>query len=112
MHGIDREGRFGFFSVADWLGSVWDSFPAPWALAPRKGKYYGTVITDARRVPILSVWESVGQTSARELEYYGSTLEEWEPCDTHWESELAVNLALSIIALRQDRSQDRSDDLT
>ncbi len=94
---------FGFADVKDWLASVILSFPAPWSLAQRKGKYYGTVILDARGVPILSFWEAKGDPSEREKEYFGAwTQEAWDDhcCDSHWESANTLTVAEHVIIMR------------
>ena len=104
---------WGFASMTDWLDSVILSFPAPWILGPRDGKYYGTEILDARGKKILSLWISVGDPSAREKEYFGDwTPEAWTEycCDSHWESEAALKLAEAIVALRNADSSWSSRD--
>lgn len=90
--------KFGFFSVKDWLESVLVSFPTPWLVRPRKGKYYGTVIEDARGIAILSFWEcgEMDMPSTREKENFGEWDEEsWQGylCDSHWESETSLSMA-------------------
>jgi hypothetical protein len=104
MHGIGSDGkRFGFSSVQDWFESVILSFPAPWVVADLKGKYYGTIIVDARGIPILSVWIASGELSFREKAKFGEwTPERWaEYCaDSHWESASSLAICDAIVALR------------
>lgn len=106
-HGVENiKGEitpFGFFSVKDWLESVILSFPAPWSIAPLHGKYYGTLILDARSVKILKFWDSNGDPSEREkAEWKHWTLEEWnaEVCDSHWESAATLERCRAVVALR------------
>ena len=106
---------FGFFSVKDWLSSVILSFPAPWSLMPREGKYYGTKIQDARGVPILTFWMAEGGPSDREKAAFGMdwTQEAWAEycCDCHWESESALVLAVDVIQVRNKCGTDCPDGL-
>jgi len=100
-----KPSRFGFSSVRDWFGSVVLSFPAPWALKPREGKFYGTEIEDARGVCILRVWLMAGGPSHREKARFGEWSEDaWADycCDSHWESVGSLALAESIVALRNE----------
>lgn len=94
---------FGYSSIVDWFSSILFSFPAPWKLAPRKGKYYGTVIMDARDKKIISFWENEGGPSTREKEYFGDwSPEAWDEwcCDSHWESVRSIEIANQLIAIR------------
>lgn len=93
--------RWGFADVLDWLESVILSFPAPWAVAELDGKYYGTIVKDARGVPILSFWMTEGQKpSVREKG--DMTDAEWSEycCDSHWESAAALVMAEKVVSLR------------
>lgn len=102
--------------MKNWFSSVIDSFPKPWSILPRASKYYGTVIQDARGLPILSFWEyDDGEPSQREKEYFGDwTPESWEEycSDSHWESAAALALAEKVVFLRNDsRDFDMPEDL-
>lgn len=104
--GSDEMEKFGFASILDWFESVLDSFPAPWKMEPLNGKYYGTVISDARDIKILSFWES-GPPSQREKDkcngsWSEESLAEYN-CDWHYESELAFAYASMLIANRNAR---------
>lgn len=115
--GTDDEGKFGFGSVQDWFLSVLTSFPSPWSIKPLAGKYYGTVLSDARGRSVLSVWAAEGDPSHREKERFGKdwTPEKWAEycCDTHWESAYCLAMAERIVYLRHrldtyiDEDQER-----
>lgn len=108
--GNDQHGTFGFFSVQDWLNSVILSFPCPWKLAQRKGKYYGTIILDGRDIPIIGVWTATGEPSKREKEYWGDwTPEGWAEycCDSHWECANDLQTANEIVRLRNQMGEDQ-----
>lgn len=109
MFGCDKDGRFGFADVEDWFLSVVLSFPAPWGVAPRAGKFYGTVVHDARGKDVLSVWSAEGEPSHREKAYFGPdwTPEAWaEYCsDSHWESAGCLAMAERIVYLRNGLGQ-------
>ena len=114
-HGADSMGRFGFSSIQDWFASVVLSFPAPWSLRPRTGKYYGTEIQDARGVCVLTVWRMAGGPSVREKARFGAwSPEAWnEYCsDSHWESEGGLAIAEAIVALRNAAEGDDWGDTT
>lgn len=101
--GVNLNGEFrpfGFYSIPDWLNSIFESFPAPWKVAELRGKHYGTKILDATGKCILAVWNPTGEPSLRELD--GMVPKDWHECcsDGHWESESALARAESIVACR------------
>lgn len=110
----DKIIAYGYSNFQDWIISVLESFPPPWALLPLDGKYYGTLVEDARGICVLSVWDTrQGFPSDRELADREGTLKEWEDenCDEHWESEYALSLARRLIAARngQESEEDFQD---
>ncbi len=103
-YGSGGNGDWGFASVIDWLQSVILSFPSPWSVAPHKGKYDGTEITDGRGTLILRFWDFTGEPSSREKALFG---ENWSPeawkerrYDCHWESERSLSIAEYVVSLR------------
>lgn len=75
----------------------------PWSLAPREGKYYGTVVLDVDGETVAEFWDHgiASPPSAREKEYFGEWTEEaWADycCDSHWESERDYARAAAIVA--------------
>lgn len=114
-YGFDFSGKngkgWGFASVSDWLDSVILSFPAPWKVCDLDGKYYGTLIADARGIEFLSFWMTDGeQPSARQKG--DMTDEEWSDycCDSHWESARAFATCEEVVRLRNLAAESRWPD--
>lgn len=113
LYGQDAHGVLGFSCVKDWLLSVALSFPRPWRVEPLQAKYYGTVISDGRRKPILRFWTAEGSPSAREKVGFG----DWSPeawaeycCDSHWESATALRNAEALVLFRNSAEGGFSND--
>lgn len=102
-------------TIADWLAEILKTFPTPWIIKPRDGKYYGTIMQDARGKDILSIWINEDQQpSWREKNYFGQwTPERWNDavCDSHWESELSLKIAEEIITLRNENNEHMDEDI-
>ena len=77
------------------------SIALPLQLAPRKGKYYGTIIVDANGEQVVRFWTAEGEPSVREKALYdGDWTPEWWAeycCDTHWECEIDVRVAETLV---------------
>lgn len=87
--------------IADFTGLEYIQLPV--SLSPRKGKYYGTEIVDARGAEVLRLWEhEAGDVpSEREKESFGPDWSEqtWSEycCDSHWECQSDYLLARFIV---------------
>lgn len=102
---------WGYSDIKDWFLSVVLSFPAPWSVAALNGKYYGTVITDARGIAILNFWESEGEPSEREkARFQDWTPETWAEycCDSHWESDTCLTIANEVVRIRNANKHNRT----
>jgi hypothetical protein len=65
--------------------------PRPWRIAPLRGKYYGTIVEAADGEEVCEIWMPYGPPSERE------DLGDEEPCDSHYETQLAYDVCRMIV---------------
>lgn len=75
----------------------------PWSVAPLRGKYYGTVIVDSAGVEVMSITRSNHDIPVIPSERESQVRE--NICDSHWESQEALDAARRICELVNGQSQ-------
>lgn len=75
------------------------SFPTPWSIAPRRGKYYSTVILDANGDEVFRLARTTDKSkrSRRESPDIPEAVWREQLSDYHWESEEVLELAEFVV---------------
>ena len=96
------------------LSALLEAHPAPWVIAPLKGKYYGTKVIDSAGNEVFSMGQhchsgELAEPSIRQLEQwprYTTETRDDHICDLHWECAGDFNACEELIELVNTFSEE------